>query len=212
MSTFPVILSSPSGGGKTTIARKILSARSDVGYSVSATTRARRPHEVDGVDYHFLSPAEFEGRRAAGEFAESAEVHGHSYGTLRGEVERVLASGRHVLMVIDVQGARQFAMAFPESVLIFVLPPSVEVLVQRLRARKTESEESIERRLRGALREIEAVTDYHYVVINDELDAATQQVAAIIDAEAARVKRAHGVEEAVAALLAELRRAVSATV
>ena len=137
MSTFPVILSAPSGGGKTTIARRLLERRSDVGYSVSCTTRAAREGEVDGRDYRFLGASEFVERRDAGEFAEWAEVHGHLYGTLRSEVERVLASGRHVLMDIDVQGARQFHVAFPDTVLVFVLPPSGEVLKSRLAGRKS---------------------------------------------------------------------------
>jgi guanylate kinase len=164
------------------------------------------------VDYYFLPDDEFVRRRDAGEFAECAQVHGFWYGTLRREVDRVLSGKQHVMMDIDVQGARQFAEAFPDSVLIFVLPPSVEVLVARLRARKTESEESIERRLRSALGEIEAVSEYHYVVINDELDAATGRVSAIIDAEMARTARTHGVDDAVAALLAELRRTISSNV
>jgi guanylate kinase len=212
MSAFPIILSAPSGGGKTTIARGILAQRPDVGYSVSATTRQRRLGELDGVDYHFLTEATFERGRLAGEFAECAQVHGWWYGTLRREVKRVLGGGQHVMMDIDVQGARQFLKAFPESVLIFVLPPSVEVLVARLRARNTDSDESIERRLRSALHEIEAVSEYHYVVVNNELEAATGQVSAIIDAEMARATRVHGVEEKVAALLSELRRTISVNV
>lgn len=212
MNAFPIILSAPSGGGKTSIARGILARRADVGYSVSATTRARRPTETDGVDYHFLADAEFARRRAAGHFAETAQVHDRWYGTLREEVKRVLDSGKHVMMDIDVQGARQFRAAFPESVLIFVLPPSVDALVARLKARNTESDKSIDRRLRSAMGEIEAVSEYHYVVINDQLAAATDRVSAIIDAEGARATRTHGVDETVAALLAELRRTISASV
>lgn len=132
---FPIILSSPSGGGKTTIAHKLLAVRRDIGYSVSATTRPPRDGEVDGRDYHFRSLKDFKRGQAAGEFAESAEVHGHLYGTLRAEVDRVLASGKHVIMDIDVQGTRQFAGAFPDSVLIFILPPSAEALIGRLEAR-----------------------------------------------------------------------------
>ena len=131
MNPFPLILSSPSGGGKTTIARMLLERRPDVGYSVSCTTRAPRQGERNGKDYYFLSTDEFAARRSRDEFAEWANVHGNMYGTLRREVEQVLSLGRHVIMDIDVQGARQFARAFPESVLVFLLPPSTDVLIGR---------------------------------------------------------------------------------
>ncbi|HYU51926.1 MAG TPA: guanylate kinase, partial [Gemmatimonadaceae bacterium] len=147
---FPIILSSPSGGGKTTIAHKLLAMRGDVGYSVSCTTRPPREGEVDGTDYHFLSTEEFKRGQKAGDFAESAEVHGHLYGTLRKEVDRVLSSGRHVIMDIDVQGARQFARAFSDSVLVFILPPSADVLVSRLESRGTEDPKSLIRRFKSA--------------------------------------------------------------
>ena len=129
---FPIILSSPSGGGKTSIAHKLLASRKDVGYSVSCTTRPPRQGEAEGRDYYFLSVEKFKQRKKAREFAESATVHGHLYGTLRKEVDRVLASGRHVIMDIDVQGTRQFAGSFPDSVLIFILPPSPNALIDRL--------------------------------------------------------------------------------
>ena len=116
MTPFPVILSAPSGAGKTTIARRLLDVRTDVGYSVSATTRAPRPGEVDGTAYRFMSEQQFTAAVASGEFAEHALVHGNMYGTLRSEVARVIAAGRHVVMDIDVQGAAQFAVAFPETV------------------------------------------------------------------------------------------------
>jgi guanylate kinase len=212
MISFPIILSAPSGAGKTSIADGMLRARQDVGYSVSATTRPRRAHETDGTDYFFLTPDEFLRRRLAGDFAESAEVHGRWYGTLRSEVQRVLGSGRHVLMDIDVQGAREFHRSFPESVRIFVLPPSLEVLISRLRGRNTESDESIEVRLRTAMTEIEAVGDYDYVVINEVLDVATAKVCAIVDAEMTRVSRLGGEDGKVARLLSELRRGMSANV
>ena len=130
MNPFPLILSSPSGGGKTTISRLLLERRPDVGYSVSCTTRPPRPGEVHGRDYFFLTRAEFLEKRERDEFAESAEVHGNLYGTLRSHVEGVLNGGRHVVMDIDVQGARQFRAAYPESVMVFLLPPSVEALLQ----------------------------------------------------------------------------------
>jgi guanylate kinase len=201
---FPVILSAPSGGGKTTIARELLKRRTDVGYSVSCTTRAPRPGEVDGKDYFFLSRAEFARRREKGLFAESAEVHGHLYGTLRSEVQRVLDQGRHVVMDIDVQGAMQFMGAFPHSVTIFVLPPSGEVLLERLRQRKTESKEELARRLLSALQELQAVERYEYVVVNDELERAVQRVAAILDAEVVSRERVAGLRSQVTALIQRL--------
>ncbi|MBA3406414.1 MAG: guanylate kinase [Gemmatimonadaceae bacterium] len=189
MSSFPVILSSPSGGGKTTIARELLERRIDVGYSVSCTTRAPRRAEVEGRDYYFLSRPEFDVSRAAHAFAEAAEVHGEMYGTLRREVDRLLKSGLHVVMDIDVQGARQFADAYPDSVLVFVLPPNADVLLDRLRARGTEDRESMARRLRSAASELEAIKMYQYVVVNDDLEHAVDAVSDIIDAEAARSVR-----------------------
>jgi guanylate kinase len=203
---FPIILSSPSGGGKTTIARQLLELRTDVGYSVSCTTRPPRPGEVDGRDYYFLSVPEFLARQQRGDFAESAEVHGHLYGTLRSEVERVLASGRHVIMDIDVQGARQFRQAFPESVLIYVLPPSGEVLLERLRGRNTEDREALKRRLVSALVELRAVPMYQYVVLNDELDRAVANVSGIIDAEGLRRERLEHIEQDVRAIIERLER------
>ncbi len=189
MNPFPLILSSPSGGGKTTIARMLLEQRDDLGYSISCTTRAPRVGERAGVDYHFLSRDEFTTRRAQGEFAESAEVHGNMYGTLRSEVDRVFADGRHVVMDIDIQGARQFVVAYPESVLVFLLPPSAETLMGRLTGRKTESREAVLRRLIGARDELAAVDQYQYVVVNDDLDLACAQVSSIIDAETVRHRR-----------------------
>jgi guanylate kinase len=137
MSRFPIILSAPSGAGKTTIARQLMQRRSDIGYSVSCTTRLPRSGEVDGRDYHFVAVGEFNARRDRGEFAEWAEVHGKLYGTLRREVERVLGADRYVVMDIDVQGATQFKQSFPESVLIFLLPPSADVLLTRLTERRS---------------------------------------------------------------------------
>ena len=186
---FPIILSSPSGGGKTTIAHQLLAQRQDVGYSVSCTTRPPRDGEVDGRDYHFRSLEGFRRGQAAGEFAESAEVHGHLYGTLRAEVDRVLSEGRHVIMDIDVQGTKQFVTAFPESVLIFILPPSAEALVERLTARGTEDPKSLIRRLRSAKDELKAVDLYPYVVVNDRIDSAVAAISSIIDAEGVKRSR-----------------------
>jgi guanylate kinase len=207
---FPVILSAPSGGGKTTIARALLERRSDVGYSVSATTRAPRPGEVDGRDYHFLTPAEFAARREAGEFAESAQVHGMWYGTLRAEVTKVLAQGKKVIMAIDVQGAAQFHRSFPQAVTIFVLPPSGEALLARLKERGTESAASLERRLSSALAELQAATEYQYVVVNDRLEQAVEKVSGILDAEAMRRERLTGLERDLRSIVERLEKEINA--
>jgi len=203
---FPIILSAPSGGGKTTIARELLQRRADVGYSVSCTTRPMRAGEVDGQDYHFLTPDEFADRRARDQFAEWAEVHGRLYGTLRSEVERVRASGRHVVMDIDVQGAALFEAAFPESVLIFLIPPSAAVLRERLQGRMTEDGEAVRGRLRNSRDELQALSRYEYVIVNDELEHAVRAVSAVIDAEALRRARQPELSCRVAALVAELDR------
>lgn len=208
MSAFPVILSAPSGGGKTTIARRLLERRGDLGYSVSCTTRAPRDGEVDGRDYRFLSREAFETAVSRGEFAEWAEVHGNLYGTLRTEVERVLGTGRHVLMDIDVQGARQFHTAFPQTVLVFVLPPSGEVLKSRLTGRGSEDRSKLLVRLRNARAELSEVGHYHYVVVNDNLDRAVDQVSAIIDAEGLRHDRVHEIEAQVEGLIAQLEQEI----
>ena len=179
-----VILSAPSGGGKTTIAQRLLRERpADLGYSVSATTRPPRPGEQDGEAYHFLTRAEFERRRAAGEFLESAEYAGHLYGTLRSEVERLLQSGRHVVMDIEIEGARLVRKAYPwpQSVSVFILPPSVEALLERLRERRSESAQDLAQRLKRAVEEVGAATEFDYRVVNDRLDDAVKEIGAIID-------------------------------
>ena len=208
MNPFPIILSAPSGGGKTTIARALLGRRPDLGYSVSCTTRAPRPGEVDGRDYYFMSRADFLQERESDAFAESAQVHGNLYGTLRREVERVLRSGKHVVMDIDVQGARQFARAFPQSVLVFVMPPSADVLLERLRKRKTEAPAELAARLQSALQELQAVDGYEYVVVNDDLERAVQSVSAIVDAEVMKRERLRGLRQAVAQLIEQLEKEI----
>ena len=206
----PVILSSPSGGGKTTIAHQLLSSRKDCGYSVSCTTRPPRPGEKNGRDYYFVSPEDFRARQRANEFAESATVHSHLYGTLRSEVERVLASGRNVIMDIDVQGTRQFVKAFPDSLLIFILPPSSAALIERLEARGTEDIAALLRRFESAKEELKAVDLYEFVVVNDELNTAVAAVADIIDGNGDRFRRASvtNLDRRVKELLDGIQRAI----
>ena len=209
MNPFPLILSSPSGGGKTTIAQMLLARREDVGYSVSCTTRSPRDGEVDGRDYHFLSRDDFGARERAGEFAESAEVYGNLYGTLKSELSRIFGTGRHVVMDIDVQGARQLVAAFPESVLVFLLPPSAETLLGRLARRNTEAPDALARRLTAARDELAAVGKYQYVVVNDDLERAYVQVASIVDAETVRHRRFPLLEDRVRQLVDGLDREIT---
>jgi guanylate kinase len=179
-----LVLSAPSGGGKTSIAKKLLQVRRDLGYSVSATTRASRNGEQDGVDYHFLSRSEFERRRDHGEFLEWAEYGAQLYGTLKREVDRILSEGRHAVLDIDIEGARQIREKLAHSLQVFVLPPSAAVLVDRLRGRNTENPELLRKRLRRASDELAAVAEYDYAVINEDLEAAVGHVSDILDGKA----------------------------
>lgn len=183
------ILSSPSGGGKTTITKALLAGRDDVGYSISATTRPPRGQEQDGIDYHFLSDNEFDRRVRAGDFLEWASYGGYRYGTLRAEVDRVLADGRHVLLDLEVQGARQVRDRCQNVVALFILPPSAQALIERLGGRKTERPPELARRLTRALEELNDAPGYDYIVVNSDRTQAVAEVAAIIDAEAHRTAR-----------------------
>ncbi len=178
-----VVLSAPSGGGKTTIAKEILARRKDVGYSVSATTRAPRPGERDGQAYHFLSPARFAEMQEQGAFLETADYAGARYGTLKAEVDRVLAAGRHVVLDIEIAGAKRVRELYPWpiSVEIFVLPPSAEVLLERLRGRKTESDRAIAPRIEQASRELAESQRFDYRIVNDDLARAVREVETIIE-------------------------------
>ncbi|RKY65669.1 MAG: guanylate kinase [Candidatus Latescibacterota bacterium] len=188
---FLVVFSAPSGAGKSTIVREVLRRKPVPGMelSISATTRPRRPGEEEGRDYYFLSEEEFESRRERGEFVEWAEVHGHLYGTLRRTVEEALEEGKVLLLEIDVQGARQIRRAFPESVSVFVAPPSLEVLEKRLRERGRDPEEDIERRLEAAPKELSEAGSYDYIVVNEDLEEAVRAVEAILVAEYHRTCR-----------------------
>ncbi len=183
-----VVLAAPSGGGKTTITREIRARQPTLfGYSVSATTRKARPGERDGEAYHFLTRDEFLRRQRAGEFLEWAEYAGELYGTLRNEVDRVLKSGKHVLLDVEVQGARQVRQAYPSpaSLVVFVIPPSPRVLIERLRQRRTESEAQLRKRIEIATREVETArrelaTVYDRVLVNDDLDTAVNEVIELV--------------------------------
>ena len=208
MKPFLLVLSAPSGGGKSSIARNLLQGRDDLGYSVSATTRPMREGERDGVDYHFLTREEFLRRKDVGEFLESATYGGHLYGTLRSEVERIFARGRHAVLDIEIEGARQIRASFPNSLHLFVLPPSAEVLIGRLRGRNTEPPEVVRARVTRAAEELDAVAEYDYVVVNQDLVIAVAQVAAILDAEARRVSRQDDLPQVIARLRRDVVTAV----
>lgn len=183
------ILSAPSGAGKTTLSRQILERDPYLHLSISYTTRSPRPGEKDGEDYHFIDGARFAQLRAAGAFAEWAQVHDYLYGTARAPIDETVAKGRDVLLDIDIQGARQIKSAYAESVSIFVLPPSWPELEQRLRSRGTDPQDVIARRLQRAHSETQALSSYDYWIINDQLDHAVAQLSAIIQAERSRVSR-----------------------
>ncbi len=187
-----VVLSGPSGAGKSSFVSELLSQPLDLVYSVSATTRPRRPDEVEGRDYYFLGRDEFRRRATAGEFVEWAKVHGELYGTLKRHTDAALGSGKNVLLDIDVQGGRAVRTIYPDGVFIFVLPPSMESLEKRLRGRGTDSEERIRLRLENARREMALVREYDYAVVNEDLAVAQRQVVSIIVSETLRTKRRVG--------------------
>lgn len=176
----PLVLSAPSGAGKTTIARALVDREPDFSFSVSATTRRPREKEVHGRDYLFFTREEFETRIGEGAFAEWAEVHGDLYGTPLSSLVEASRGGRHAVLDIDVQGAAQIRKAVPQALLLFILPPSVDVLFSRLRARGTEKEETIRRRLNTALGELNAAGSFDFLVVNDRLEAAIQEVLGLV--------------------------------
>jgi guanylate kinase len=201
-----LVVSSPSGAGKTTLTRILLAQEKNISLSISVTTRARRPSEIDGVHYHFISMPEFAAMRDAGGLLEWAEVHGNCYGTPREPVEAALAAGHDMLFDIDWQGTRQlYAAMRPDIVSVFVLPPSAAELKSRLERRAEDSVETIARRLRNAIEEIVHWNEYDHVLVNDDLDrsfAALRQILA--DGRRKSAQRAD-MNEFVTRLLVELR-------
>jgi guanylate kinase len=183
------VVSAPSGAGKTTLCREARVRVPDLTYSVSYTTRAPRPGEVDGVDFHFVGEDEFRRGRAAGEFAEWAAVHGNLYGTHARRLEDALATGRDALLDIDTQGAAQLRARYPAAVLVFIVAPSLAELEQRLRERRSDAEAEIRRRLQRAREEIVLWREYHYLIVNRDLKEAVDQLTAIIHAERCRTGR-----------------------
>jgi len=204
--TCPVVLSAPSGAGKTTIARALVKEIEDVVFSVSATTRPARDHEVDGVDYHFLSEAEFRAMIEADELVEWAEVHGHLYGSSREALQAASEEGRFLVLDVDVQGAMQMRDRVPDAVLVFVLPPSVDALVERLTERGTEGKDNVTQRIENARGELEQASRFDYIVVNENLEQAIDEVRSIVLAEGRRTDRAIDLSNAIRQLQDEIDR------
>lgn len=175
------VVSGPSGVGKGTLVSLLRDKRPNLGLTVSATTRSPRPGEVDGVAYYFLSGEEFKKRVDAGEFLEWAHVHGHCYGTLKSEVDRLISAGQSVVLEIDVQGGLMVHKQYPSAILVFIKPPSFEELEQRLRGRGTEDEKTISTRLSNASREMEYANDYTVCIVNDNLETALSKLEEVFD-------------------------------
>lgn len=191
------IITSPSGGGKGTLIKEVLRTTANISYSVSFTTRKMRQGEVDGKDYFFVSPDEFENLVRQGDFLEYATVHGNYYGTLLHQVRKETEDGRDIILEIDVQGAESVRAKMPEAVSIFILPPSFEVLRQRLISRQTESDADLQLRLENAKTEVKFYKQFDYVVINAEKNVAVENLRSIIAAERLRSVRQTGDVESI---------------
>ena len=204
--TCPIVLSAPSGAGKTTIARALVRDSEDVVFSVSATTRLPRDGEVDGVDYDFLSETVFRAMIEADEFVEWAEVHGHLYGTSRRALQAALDEDRFLILDVDVQGAMQMRERVPDVVLVFVLPPSADALVERLKERGTEGEDTVAQRIENARAELDQASRFDYIVVNENLDQAIEEVQSIVSAEGRRADRAIDLSDRIRQLQAQIDR------
>lgn len=194
-----LVISAPSGAGKSTLVERLRAEFPHFAYSISCTTRATRGEEKDGVDYHFLTREEFVSRREAGHFAEWAEVHGNLYGTPKAPVEEHLAGGRDVLFDIDVQGALQVKSVFPQGLFVFIQPPSRQELERRLRGRGTDSDEAIAKRLGNALGELKQAGRFDYIIVNDDLDTAADELRAVYVAGRTRTVNRPGLLDALLA-------------
>lgn len=192
--TFPVIFAAPSGAGKTSIARLLRERRSDVVFSISATTRGPRSYERDGEHYFFVDETEFRRMADAGEFLEWAEVHGSLYGTPRRNLEEAVSRDQYLILDIDVQGSRQVRQTVPDAVSIFILPPSAQELTERLTGRGSEDDAVRRRRLANASAELESAAEFDYVIVNDDMDASVDRVETILAAESLRVSRLIGLD------------------
>jgi guanylate kinase len=199
-----VVISAPSGAGKTTLARSLVQSDPNLTFSISATTRPPRPHEVDGRDYYFVDDAEFERMINESELLEWAEVHGRKYGTPKRSVAEPLKRGQTVVLDIDVQGARQVRANFPDAVLIFVLPPSVEELQRRLTRRGSETAAERQTRLETALKELAATPEFDFVIVNDTFEKAVGDLQTILASEARRLNRQENLTESLEAFRVQL--------
>jgi guanylate kinase len=197
---FPIVLAAPSGAGKTSLARGLVERNADVVFSVSATTRPRRPDERQGSDYFFVGDAEFDRMTRDGELLEWAMVHEQRYGTPKQSVGEALDAGKIVVLDIDFQGARQVRAAFPDAVLVYVLPPSAEELVRRLLGRGSEDDGERRRRLMTARIELAAAGEFDYLVVNDDFESALRTIDSIVRAERNRYSRAARIEDRLARL------------